>query len=55
MGIGGLRTGIFNVADVAILAGIGVLIVDGWIQDRHQKRAALAKAAEGASVESAPS
>lgn len=27
MGIGGLRTGIFNVADVAILIGIGLLLV----------------------------
>lgn len=27
MGIGGLRTGIFNVADVAIMAGVGVLLL----------------------------
>lgn len=28
VGIGSLRTGIFNVADMAILAGVGILIVE---------------------------
>ena len=43
LGIGRLRTGIFNVADLAILAGIGVLMVHGWRAERllkAQKRAA---------------
>ncbi len=43
LGIGRVRTGIFNVADLAILAGIGVLMVQGWRAERllkAQKRAA---------------
>lgn len=48
MGIGPLRTGIFNVADLAILGGIGVLVVDSWRHDREQKRLEQqAKAAHG--------
>ena len=34
IGVGPLRTGIFNVADVAIMAGIALLIADRWRQDR---------------------
>lgn len=30
LGIGPIRTGIFNVADVAIMAGVAVLIIDNW-------------------------
>jgi len=30
IGIGPVRTGIFNVADVAIMAGIGLLMIDHW-------------------------
>jgi signal peptidase II len=30
LGIGSFRTGIFNVADVAIMAGIAILIVEPW-------------------------
>lgn len=30
LGVGSLRTGIFNVADLAILAGIGLLFLHGW-------------------------
>ena len=30
VGIGSLRTGIFNVADVAIMAGAAILVVEGW-------------------------
>ncbi len=37
MGIGRLRTGIFNVADLAILAGIGVLMVHGYRTERMLK------------------
>ena len=44
MGIGSLRTGIFNVADLASLAGIGVLVFDGWAQDSRQKQLAAATA-----------
>ena len=39
LGIGRLRTGIFNVADLAILAGIAVLLVHGWRAERLQKAA----------------
>lgn len=30
VGIGPLRTGIFNVADVAIMAGVALLVADRW-------------------------
>ena len=40
LGIGRLRTGVFNVADLAILAGIGFLLYAGWKQDREEKRKA---------------
>lgn len=36
LGVGSLRTGIFNVADLAIIAGIVVLFVDGWRKDRER-------------------
>lgn len=46
MGLGSrLRTGVFNVADLAILGGIGVLFVQGW---REEKRLKAAKALEAA-------
>ena len=45
LGLGGLRTGIFNIADLAILAGIGFLLYAGWKQDRAQKKQALAASA----------
>lgn len=48
LGLGTLRTGIFNVADLAIVAGIGVLLVDGWRQERLEARKRLEKAAEEA-------
>lgn len=44
MGLGSLRTGVFNVADLAILAGIGVLLIVGAQHDRRLKREAAAKA-----------
>jgi signal peptidase II len=34
VGIGPFRTGIFNVADVAIMAGIAVLLVEHWRRAR---------------------
>jgi signal peptidase II len=45
MGLGSLRTGIFNVADLAILAGIGVLMIVGNAQEKKAKIAAAAAAA----------
>ena len=36
VGVGPLRTGIFNVADVAIMFGAGILVVEGY---RSQRRA----------------
>lgn len=48
MGLGSLRTGVFNVADLAILAGIGVLLIIGWKQDRAAKAAKTATPAVGA-------
>lgn len=43
MGLGQyVRTGVFNVADLAILAGIGVLFVQSW---REEKKAKALKAA----------
>ncbi|HET9196310.1 MAG TPA: signal peptidase II [Vicinamibacterales bacterium] len=35
VGIGPLRTGIFNVADVAIMLGAGVLALEGYRSTRH--------------------
>jgi signal peptidase II len=40
LGLGRLRTGIFNVADLAILLGIGVLLVHGWTHERRERRQA---------------
>ena len=34
VGIGPIRTGIFNVADVAIMAGIGLLMLEHWRRQR---------------------
>jgi len=34
VGIGSFRTGIFNVADVAIMAGVTLLILDRWLPGR---------------------
>jgi signal peptidase II len=33
-------TGVFNIADIAIVVGIGLLFVHGWRHDRHVKREA---------------
>ena len=41
MGLGRLRTGVFNVADLAILMGIGFLLYAGWKQDKEEKKKAL--------------
>jgi signal peptidase II len=39
MGLGSLRTGVFNVADLAILGGIGVLLIAGWRLDKAKAKA----------------
>jgi signal peptidase II len=35
IGIGPLRTGVFNVADMAIMAGLGLLIWAQWFEERR--------------------
>jgi signal peptidase II len=40
VGIGGLRTGIFNVADMAILAGAAVFVL-GELADRHAPKSVV--------------
>ena len=40
VGIGPLRSGVFNIADLAIIAGIVVLFIHGWKEDRRKKLAA---------------
>lgn len=51
MGIGEtLRTGVFNVADLAIIAGILFLLYAGWKQDRAKKKEADAAAAAAAAA-----
>ena len=35
VGIGSLRTGIFNVADMAIMLGAGILMLEGYRSNRH--------------------
>jgi signal peptidase II len=38
LGIGGLRTGIFNVADVAIVAAVVMLLLESLRQQREEKK-----------------
>jgi signal peptidase II len=38
IGVGPLHTNVFNVADVVLLAGIGLLIVPGWLRGRGERR-----------------
>ena len=38
VGIGSLRTGVFNIADMFILAGAGMLLFYGWQEDRAAKQ-----------------
>jgi signal peptidase II len=33
IGIGRVRTGIFNLAEVAIMAGIGLMLIEAWRRD----------------------
>jgi signal peptidase II len=40
VGIGPIRTGIFNVADVAIMAGIGLLLLDHWLSFARRRQPA---------------
>lgn len=37
LGLGPVRTGIFNVADLAIMVGIGLLFLEGWRQEKRAK------------------
>ncbi len=39
MGIGGLRTGIFNVADMYIMLGAGLIIIGQWRLEHRAKKA----------------
>ncbi|MBE2252533.1 MAG: signal peptidase II [Myxococcus sp.] len=54
MGLGSLRTGVFNIADLAILAGIGVLLIAGWRQDRAAKAKAAAASTHPVASDPAP-
>lgn len=54
MGLGPLRTGIFNVADLAILAGIGLVFWAGMKQERAAKAVKAATAAPPELPTSAP-
>jgi len=36
LGLGGLRTGVFNVADVGIITGVTLLLVGEFIRDRRE-------------------
>jgi len=40
MNFGIFETGIFNVADVAIMVGVGMLLLNAFIREREQKRQA---------------
>jgi signal peptidase II len=56
MGISSLRTGIFNVADLAILVGIGVLFIQSSKLEKKAKLAlAQAQAAEPKDIAETPS
>ena len=39
VGIGSVRTGIFNVADMAIMLGVGILVLESYRYDRYAPRA----------------
>jgi signal peptidase II len=41
---GVVRTGVFNVADLAILVGIGLLFLQGWLEERKAKAKQAAEA-----------
>jgi lipoprotein signal peptidase len=43
VGIGPLRTGIFNVADMAIMLGAGIFVLEGYRSARHAPPTALLK------------
>ena len=46
MGIGNLRTGVFNVADVAIMVGAGLLVLQSLWASRQEAQAAKDEGAE---------
>lgn len=39
LGLGRLRTGIFNVADVAVMVGLGIIILDQLLEQRAAQSA----------------
>ncbi|PCK09765.1 MAG: signal peptidase II [Alteromonadaceae bacterium] len=43
LGIGSLRTGIFNIADVAIMIGVGFLLWDEYLRSKREKQAKQAQ------------
>jgi len=45
VGLGPIRTGIFNVADVAIMIGVGLFVLSGF--GRHQRRSVSAASPDG--------
>jgi signal peptidase II len=47
VGIGPLRTGIFNVADMAIMIGAALLVSEGWAEGRAAKRTGPAAGSTG--------
>lgn len=42
MGVGSLRTGVFNIADLAIIVGIAILFIHSWKHEKKMKAAAAA-------------
>ena len=46
VGVGPVRTGVFNVADVAVIAGVLLYVVTQWLGDRGSSRAAGSPPAE---------
>jgi signal peptidase II len=46
IGVGSVRTGVFNVADVAVIAGVLLYVVAQWLGDRGSSRTAGSPPAE---------
>lgn len=55
MGIGTLRTGIFNVADMSIMLGLFMMVPFLFQKQHHEEAPATSTGAETAQVEEAPS
>lgn len=54
LGIGPLRTGIFNVADMAITAGFGIFVIVWWREDRAARQGQQVASANHLAVLAAP-